>query len=108
MGTQATAVVEAKRPGIDAFLRADIVDSDYHPATDDPMQWHSGPPSVSVPVSDDTAGLARGLDDFVRALDDDVDPTYTVQQARDNMRTLLAGYRSIVEQAPIDLTTHST
>ena len=103
MGTQATAAVEAKRPGIDSFLRAEIIDSDYHPATNDPMQWHSGPPSVSVPVSGDTAGLSRGLDDFVQALEDDVDPAYTVRHARDNMRTLLAGYRSIVERAPIDL-----
>jgi predicted dehydrogenase len=103
MGTQATATVEAKRPGIDSFLRPDIIESDYHPLSDDPMQWHSGSPSVSIPVSGDTAGLSRGLDDFVRALEDDVDPAYTVRHARDNMRTLLAGYRSIVERAPIDL-----
>ncbi len=104
MGSQATAAVEAKRPGLDSFLRADIVESDYRPGTDDPMQWHSSSPPVSIPVSGDTGGLSRGLDDFVRSLDDDVDPAYSVRHARDNMQTLLAGYRSIVEQAPIDLT----
>ena len=101
IGSQATAAVEAKRPGVDAFLRATIIDSDYRPAADDPMQWHGGSQSVSTPVSDDTAGLSRGLDDFVRALDEDAAPAFTVRHARDNMRTLLAGYRSIVEQAPV-------
>ena len=67
------------------------------------MQWHGGAPSVSIPVSGDTAGLSRGLDDFVRALENDVDPAYTVRHARDNMQTLLAGYHSIVQQSPIDL-----
>ena len=103
MGTDANAVVEAKRPSIDAFLRSEIVESDYQPAADDPMQWHGGSPSVSIPVSDDTAGLARGLEDLLRALDEDSEPAYTARDARNNMQTLLAGYRSVVEQRPIDL-----
>ena len=103
VGSEATAIVEAKRPGIDTFLRTDIVESDYHPPADDPMQWHHGPPQVFNPTSGDTAGLSRGLDDLVRALDDDTQPAYTVRHARDNMEALLAGYRSIVERAPVDV-----
>jgi predicted dehydrogenase len=101
IGTEANAVIEAKRPSIDAFLRDEIVDADYRPDADDPMQWHSGSPAMSVPISGDTAGLARGLDDLVRALDEDTEPAYTARHARDNMQTLLAGYRSVADRAPI-------
>jgi predicted dehydrogenase len=95
VGARATISIDAKRPAINAFLRQEIVDAPYQPAKEDPMQWASGPPTQRPPLSADPAGLLAALDDFIGALDENRQPAYSVEQARDNMEILLAGYRSM-------------
>ena len=95
VGTTGTLRVDAKRPALGAMLRDDVVDADYRPTDEDPMQWASGPPTWTPALSSDTAGLAAGLDDLVAALDEGRPPRYSVAEARDNMEILLAGYHSI-------------
>jgi predicted dehydrogenase len=102
VGTEGTAVVDVRQPAVQAMIRRQIVEADYTPPVDDPMQWASGPPLLGSPIHLDN-GLGEGLEDLVRAIDEDRSPHYSVQQARDNMEILLAGYRSIVEGAPVAL-----
>ena len=102
VGTEGTAVVDVRQPAVNAMIRSQIVETDYTPAADDPMQWASGPPLMGSPIRPD-GGLAEGLEDLVRAIDEGRSPHYSVQQARDNMEILIAGYRSIVEGAPVSL-----
>lgn len=102
VGTEGTAVVDVRQPAIHTMVRSKIVETDYAPAADDPMQWASGPPLMGSPIHPD-AGLAEGLEDLVRAIDEGRSPHYSVRQARDNMEILISGYRSIVEGAPVSL-----
>lgn len=102
VGTEGTAVVDVRQPAVHAMIRRQIVEADYTPPADDPMQWASGPPLLGSPTHPDT-GLAEGLEDLVSAIDEGRSPRYSVQQARDNMEILVAGYRSIVEGAPVAL-----
>ena len=87
------ATIDGKRPALDAYLRDYSTGYDYQPTPQDPMQWHGGPPVPTAALSDDTAGLAAGLDDLVAAIDDDRPTRYGVRQARDLMEIILAGYR---------------
>ena len=103
VGGKQSARIEAKRPAVDAFLRQRIIDADYQPSPQDPMQWASGPPGLAASARDDVAGLARGLDDLVEALDQDRSPAYTVADDRQLLEIAFAAYRSVVEGAPIDL-----
>lgn len=96
VGTRATLTIDAKRPSLHRFLRSEIVNADHHPSPEDPMQWASGPAALQPSLSPDPAGLRAALDDFIDALDGSRTPRYSVQQARDNMAILLAGYRSMV------------
>ena len=95
VGTRATITIDAKRPGNRAFLREEIVDGRYRPHDDDPMQWASGTPALRAPLGKDPAGLLAALDDLVSAVDEGRPPAYSVEQARDNMEILLAGYASM-------------
>jgi len=104
VGTRATMTVDAKRPAMHTFLRDEIVHTNHHPDDNDPMQWASGPAVLQPPLAADPAGLLAALDDFVDALDTDRRPAYSVEQARDNMRILLAGYHSMsADGAVVDL-----
>ena len=103
VGTKSSALVDSKRPAVDSYLRADLVAGNYEPSPTDPMQWHSGPPTFTKPISTDTAGLAAGLDDFVNAIDEDRAPKYSMRQARDLVEILVAGYWSIVDGEPVEL-----
>ena len=67
------------------------------------MQWHGGPPSLSVALSADVAGLSAGLEDFVAAIDEGRPPRYGVRQGRDLMEILLAGYRSVERGGTVTL-----
>ena len=95
VGTHATITVDAKRPGLHTYLRDEIVHADYRPDSHDPMQWASGPPTLQPQLTNDPAGLLAALDDLVDALDSDRAPVYSAEQARDNMRIVLAAYRSM-------------
>jgi predicted dehydrogenase len=104
VGTHGTLTVDAKRPAAQAHLRETIVGTDYRPDAQDPMQWASGPPTLSPPLSPDAAGLAAGLEELVQALDEGRPPSYSVAEARQNMEILLAGYGSIVAGGlPVEL-----
>jgi len=103
VGTESSVLVDSKRPALDSYLRSDIVDGNYEPSALDPMQWHSGPPTFSKPISSDTAGLACGLDDFISAIAEDRPPLYSARQARELVEILIAGYWSIVEGRPVTL-----
>ena len=103
IGTRGSALVDAKRPALDTFLRATTVDADYLPAADDPMQWASGPPPLGVSLACDQVGLWTGLEDLVAAVDAERAPAYSVDQARDLLEILLAGYRSVADRAPVVL-----
>ncbi len=103
-GTRGTGRVDGKRPGIDTHLRNRIVDGDFSVADDDPMQWHSGPPTLLTSTGPDFTRAA--LEDLVRALDTGGSTRYTVRDARDHMEVLLAGYDSIVQDRPMRLTLH--
>ena len=103
VGSRGTIAIDAKRPAISHHLRGDLVSGDFYPRPDDPMQWAGGPPTQSSPVGADMAGLSRGLEDLISALDTGCPPRFTVRHARDNMEIVLAGYRALAEGAPISL-----
>ena len=103
VGTEGCAAVDSKRPAVDALLRRDIVDGNYAPSPSDPMQWHSGPPTFTKSISSDTAGLARGLEDLVDAIDQGRAPRYSMEPARDLIEILTAGYWSIVDDNSVRL-----
>ncbi|MBT5876100.1 MAG: Gfo/Idh/MocA family oxidoreductase [Candidatus Latescibacteria bacterium] len=94
VGSHGTAHIDATRPALDEFIRSDITGADYSVPEDDPMQWASRAPGQRSAVSPNP--LARGLDDFISAIDRDISPSYTVDDARKHMEILLAGYQSIV------------
>lgn len=100
-GTKGTGRVDGKRPGIDTHLRNRIVDGDYSVDSDDPMQWHSGPPTLLTSTGMEFTRAA--LDDLVHALDTGGRPRFTVHDARNHMEVLLAGYESIVRERPVRL-----
>jgi predicted dehydrogenase len=104
-GTKGTGRVDGKRPGIDTHLRNRIVDGDYSVDSDDPMQWHSGPPTLLTSTGMEFTRAA--LDDLVHALDTGGRPRFTVHDARNHMEVLLAGYESIVRERPVRLPLHS-
>ena len=103
-GAKGTGRIDGNRPGIDTHLRNRIVDGDFSVDGDDPMQWHSGPPTLLT--STGTAFTRAALDDLVHALDTGVRPRFTVEDARDHMEVLLAGYESIVQDRPVRLPIH--
>lgn len=103
-GTRGTGRVDGKRPGIDTHLRNRIVEGDFNVDEDDPMQWHSGPPTLLDSTGPDFTREA--LEDLVRALDTGGSPRFTVRDARDHMEVLLAGYDSIVQDRPVRLSVH--
>ena len=100
-GTKGTGRIDGKRPGIDTHLRNRIVGGDYSVDEDDPMQWHSGPPTMLT--STGTEFTRAALDDLVHALDTGARPRFTVREARDHMEVLFAGYESIVRNRPVRL-----
>ena len=100
-GTKGTGRIDGKRPGIDTHLRSRIVDGDFSVDEDDPMQWHSGPPTLLTSTGPEFTRVA--LDDLVHALDTGATPRFTVRDARDHMEVLLAGYESIVRDRPVRL-----
>ena len=100
-GTKGTGRVDGKRPGIDTYLRNRIVDGDYGVDEDDPMQWHSGPPTLLTSTGLEFTRAA--LEDLIHALDTGSRPRFTVHDARDHMEVLLAGYESIVQERPVRL-----
>ena len=100
-GTKGTGRIDGKRPGIDTHLRSRIVDGDFSVDEDDPMQWHSGPPTLLTSTGPEFTRVA--LDDLVHALDTGATPRFTVRDARDHMEVLLAGYESIVQDRPVRL-----
>ena len=102
VGSQRSALVDAKRPLLETTLSRTITASDYHPPAEDPMQWHTPSPTTASPLVDDPC-LANGLEDLVAAIDEERRPLYSVAEARDHMEILLAGYRSIVENGPVSL-----
>lgn len=103
IGTKGSAIVDGKGPMLDAFVREEITTVNYLPSKKDPMQWAESPPTLGVPLASDSTGLWRGLEDLVKALDEDKLPAYTVREARDLMEVLVAGYRSILEGETIYL-----
>lgn len=94
VGSEATAVIDAKRPAIQSYLRQDVVALQRPPSAKDPMGWATGTAALEPPVDDDPAGLATGLEDFIEALNTGRAPLYSLRDARLNMEILLAGYRS--------------
>lgn len=94
VGSRASAVVDGKRPVLDTFIRQQIVEAQYQPSAQDPMQWASGSPVLGAALAADPTGLYAGLEDLVQALDADRQPRYTVQHGRELMEILTAGYRS--------------
>ena len=57
----------------------------------------------SLPFHPRPTGLYAGLEDLVQALDQDRQPRYTVQQGRDLMEILIAGYLSAARGGPVAL-----
>ena len=100
-GTKGTGRIDGKRPGVDTHLRNRTVHGDFSVDKDDPMQWHSGPPTFLASTGPDFSSEA--LKDLVNALDTGGRPRYTVHDARDHMEVLLAGYDSIVRQGSVRL-----
>ena len=100
-GTKGTGRIDGKRPGIDSHLRNRIVDGDYSVDSEDPMQWHSGPPTLLTSTGLEFTRAA--LDDLVHALDTGAGTCFTVRDARDHMEVLLAVYESIVRDRPVRL-----
>lgn len=98
-GTQGTGRIDGKRPGIDTHLRNRIVDGDYNVDAEDPMQWHSGPPTLLTSTGLEFTRAA--LEDLVHALDNGARTRFTVRDARDHMEVLLAVYESIVKERPV-------
>ncbi|MBT7860052.1 MAG: Gfo/Idh/MocA family oxidoreductase [Gemmatimonadetes bacterium] len=103
VGSEATAVIDAKRPAVQAFLGQDVADLGTPPSPNDPMGWATGAPALHPPIDDDPAGLATGLDDLIDALQNQRPPLYSVRDARDNMEILLAGYRSMATGREVTL-----
>jgi predicted dehydrogenase len=103
VGSDATAIIDAKRPAAQAYLHSDLLDLTRPPAANDPMGWATGPPTLHPPADDDPAGLATALEEFVTALDGGPELQYTVSHARDNMEILLAGYQAIATQQELHL-----
>ena len=102
VGSQGSALVDAKRPLLQNHLSQRLTDTDYDPPPHDPMQWHSGPPTLATALAE-TSGIGLGLQDLVDALDEDRQPRYSVSDARDHMEILLAGYQSICSSQAVDL-----
>lgn len=102
VGTKSSALVDAKRPLLEVTLSKTITDTDYHPPTNDPMQWHTPSPTTTSSLVSDPC-LPNGLNDLIAAIDEERSPLYSVADARDQMEVLLAGYQSIVESAPVYL-----
>ncbi len=100
-GTKGTGRIDGKRPGIDTHLRNRIVDGDYSVDDEDPMQWHSGPPTLLTSTGIEFTRAA--LEDLVHALDTGARPRFTVRDALDHMEVLLAVYESIVQEQPVRL-----
>lgn len=100
-GTKGTGRIDGKRPGIDTHLRNRVVDGEFSVDEADPMQWHSGPPTMLTSTGLEFTRAA--LDDLVRSLDTGARPRFTVHNARDHMEVLLAGYESIVRDRPVRL-----
>lgn len=100
-GTKGTGRIDGKRPGIDTHLRNRIVDGDFSVDEDDPMQWHSGPPTTLTSTGLEFTRAA--LDDLVHALDTGARTRFTVRDALDHMEVLLAVYESIVQDRPVRL-----
>ena len=100
-GTKGTGRIDGNRPGIETYLRNRIADGDFGVDEDDPMQWHSGPPTMLTSTGRQFTHAA--LDDLVHALDTGARPRFTVRHARDHMEVLLAGYESIVRDRPVRL-----
>ncbi len=103
VGSEATVVIDAKRPSIHSYLRHDLVDLTRPPAANDPMGWATGTRALQPPVDDDPAGLATALVDLVGALDEGRPLLYTVGEARDNMEILLAAYHAIATRQELKL-----
>lgn len=101
VGARGTARIDGKRPLVETYLRKRTIHANYTPAPDDPMQWASTSPTQGISAGRDS--LARGLDDLIEALDHNRLPRYTVRDARDHMEILLAGYQSILNDAPLAL-----
>ena len=102
VGSERSALVDAKRPLLETTLSRTLTATNYHPPAEDPMQWHTPSPTTASPLVDDPC-LGNGLEDLVAAIDEDRKPLYSVAEARDHMEILLAGYRSIVENGPVRL-----
>ena len=102
VGSEHSALVDARRPLLETTLSRTITATDYQPPAHDPMQWHTPSPTTASPLVGDPC-LGNGLEDLVAAIDEDRQPLYSVTEARDHMEILLAGYRSIVENAPVNL-----
>ena len=100
-GTGGTVFIDGTRPRFDTHIRSSILEASYEPSHDDPMQWASSTPSQVIGLFDDPMILA--LEDFIRALDEDDAPQFTVHHARDHLEILLAGYHAIVQNKPIPL-----
>ncbi len=100
-GTKGTGRIDGKRPGIDTHLRTRIVDADFSVEDEDPMQWHSGPPTQLTSTGLEFTRVA--LEELVHALDTSARPRFTVREARDHMAVLLAVYQSIVLEKPVRL-----
>lgn len=101
VGTSGTARVDSNRPSIGTFIRDEIINADYRVPNNDPMQWASRAPAQCVGMSANP--LANGLDDLIDAIDKDRPTRYTVEDARDHMEILLAGYQSIVSREIVSL-----
>ena len=106
VGTRGTALVDGKRPAIETFLRANLVNAQYQPTAEDPMQWASGSPVVGASLAADPTGLYAGLEDLVAALDEDRQPRYTVQHACELLAMLTAGYQSAAGGGTVVELTH--
>lgn len=100
-GTKGTGFVDGNRPRIDAYIRSDILNADYTPPPDDPMQWAGSPPAPAIPLGHDP--MVAALEDFVTALDENRDSKFTVSLAAEHMEILFAGYQSIVRNRPVTL-----
>lgn len=102
VGSERSALVDARRPLLETTLSRTVTATNYHPPAEDPMQWHTSSPTTASPLVDDPC-LGSGLEDLVAAIDENRQPHYSAVEARDHMEILLAGYRSIVENGPVRL-----
>jgi predicted dehydrogenase len=108
IGSRRSAIVDSKKPALDANLRDYSTSFEYRPTTSDPMQWHGGPPVLSHALAADVPGLSVGLQDLIAAIDGSRPPLYGIRQGRDLMEILLAGYRAVelgeTVKLPLDIT----